>query len=43
MDREPSPIRPADLLQLWQQRADYLQQFADPASARIWRTGAVEL
>jgi hypothetical protein len=24
---------PADLLQLWQQRADYLHQFGDPNSA----------
>jgi len=38
-----SSIRPADLLQLWQQRADYLQQYGDPNSARIWRTAAVEL
>jgi len=34
---------PSDLLQLWQQRADYLHQFGDPNSARLWRTAAVEL
>ena len=34
---------PADLLALWQQRADYLHQFGDPNSARLWRTAAVEL
>src|SRR5436190_24273195 len=38
-----SSIRPADLLQLWQQRADFLHQYGDPNSARIWRTAAVEL
>ena len=36
-------LRPADLLQLWQQRADFLHQYGDPNSARIWRTAAVEL
>lgn len=34
---------PADLLQLWQQSADYLHQFGDPDSARLWRPAAVEL
>jgi hypothetical protein len=53
MDREPAAqkdvaapehlFRPADLLKLWQQRADFLQQFGDPNSARLWRTAAVEL
>lgn len=38
-----SPIGPADLLQLWQQRADYLQKFGDPNSAQLWHTAAVEL
>jgi len=37
------PIRPADLIAAWQQRADYLHQFGDPNSARLWRTAAVEL
>ena len=36
-------IRPADLLQLWQQRADFLHQYGDPNSARLWRLAAVEL
>src|SRR6266568_9621880 len=36
-------IRPADLLQLWQQRADYLHQFGDPNSARLWHTARIEL
>jgi len=47
MDGVPSAaselIRPADLLQLWQQRADFLHQYGDPNSARLWRTAAVEL
>src|SRR2546427_4781620 len=34
---------PADLLALWQQRADFLQQYGDPNSARLWRLAAVEL
>ncbi len=34
---------PGDLPALWRQRADYLHQFGDPNSARIWRTAAVEL
>ncbi len=36
-------IRPADLLAAWQQRADFLQQFGDSNSARLWRVAAVEL
>jgi len=44
MDREPaSSIRPADLLRVWNERADFLHQYGDPNSARIWRTAAVEL
>src|SRR3989442_12016901 len=47
MDGVPSEasesIRPADLLRLWQQRADFLQQFGDPNSAWLWRLAAVEL
>ena len=43
MNGASSSIRPSDLLQLWQQRADYLQQFGDPNSARLWRLAAVEL
>ena len=42
----PAPdnlLRPADLIAAWQQRADYLHQFGDPNSGRIWRTAAVEL
>ena len=42
----PAPdnlFRPTDLIAAWQQRADYLHQFGDPNSARLWRTAAVEL
>src|SRR5438309_121925 len=42
----PAPdnlFRPADLIAAWQQRADFLHQFGDPNSARLWRTAAVEL
>jgi hypothetical protein len=28
---------------LWRQRADYLHQFGDPNSARLWMLAAVEL
>jgi len=38
-----APIRPADLLQLWQQRAEYLHQYGDPNSARLWHTARIEL
>src|SRR2546427_6900031 len=44
MDGSPAaPIRPADLIAAWQQRADYLHQFGDPTSARLWMLAAVEL
>ncbi|MHC4088863.1 MAG: hypothetical protein ACYSVY_01035 [Planctomycetota bacterium] len=32
-----------DLLTLWRQRADYLNQFGDPNSARLWMLAAAEL
>src|SRR5512134_2542989 len=41
MDAEQ--LRPADLLRVWNERADYLHEFGDPNSARIWRLAAVEL
>jgi hypothetical protein len=34
---------PGDLPALWRQRADYLHQFGDPNSARLWMLAAVEL
>jgi len=34
---------PADLLAAWQQRADFLEQYGDPNSARLWRLATVEL
>src|SRR2546422_10233878 len=34
---------PGNLPALWRQRADYLHQFGDPNSARLWRLAAVEL
>jgi hypothetical protein len=38
-----TPIRPADLIAAWQQRADYLHEFGDPSSARLWRVAEQEL
>ena len=32
-----------ELPPLWRRRADYLQQFGDPNSARLWMLAAVEL
>ena len=34
---------PGKLPALWRQRADYLHQFGDPNSARLWMLAAVEL
>jgi hypothetical protein len=34
---------PGDLVALWQQRADFLHEYGDPNSARLWRIAAVEL
>lgn len=34
---------PGDLPALWRQRADFLQQYADPNSAPLWMLAAVEL
>jgi hypothetical protein len=34
---------PGSLPALWRQRADYLHQFGDPNSARLWLLAAVEL
>jgi hypothetical protein len=34
---------PGKLPALWRQRADYLQQYGDPNSARLWMLAAVEL
>ncbi len=34
---------PADLLRAWNERADYLHEFGDPNTARLWRLAAVEL
>jgi len=36
-------LNPGDLLLQWQTRADWLQQYGDPNSARLWRLAAVEL
>ncbi len=41
--RGSESIRPADLLLLWQQRGDFLHEYGDPNSARLWRLAAVEL
>jgi hypothetical protein len=38
-----STLNPHDLLLQWQARADWLQQYGDPNSARLWRLAAVEL
>jgi len=35
MDTEQ--LRPADLLRVWNERADFLHQYGDPNSARFWR------
>jgi hypothetical protein len=34
---------PGDLPALWRERAEYLREFGDPNSARIWELTAVEL
>ncbi len=34
---------PGDLPTTWRERAAFLQQFGDPASARLWQYAAVEL
>ena len=36
-------ITPSQLSALWNQRADTLEQFGDPVSARLWRIAATEL
>ncbi len=36
-------VRPADLLRLWNERADFLQEYGDANGARLWRLAAVEL
>jgi hypothetical protein len=34
---------PGDLPSLWRARAAFLEQYGDPASARLWRLAAAEL
>ena len=34
---------PGDLPALWRQRADFLHEYGDPNSARLWMLAAVEL
>lgn len=34
---------PGDLPSLWRERADYLREYGDPNSARLWLLAAVEL
>jgi hypothetical protein len=38
-----SPLNPGDLLLEWRKRADWLHEYGDPNSARLWRLAAVEL
>lgn len=37
------PRVPTDLPAVWRERADWLRQFGDPNSARLWDTAAREL
>ncbi len=34
---------PGDLPALWRRRADFLHEYGDPNSARLWMLAAVEL
>ncbi|MDP9179306.1 MAG: hypothetical protein M3O61_16645 [Gemmatimonadota bacterium] len=38
-----SHVIPGDLPAVWRKRAEYLREFGDPNSARLWELGAIEL
>ena len=39
----PAESTPGDLPGIWRERAEFLQDFRDPTSARLWLLAAVEL